>query len=283
MSLHIGPYLLDLLETGAFALDGGAMFGVVPKNIWSRTNPPDDENRIDMALRILLIRSKEKNMLVDTGIGTKWDEKYAQIYRIDHSQHSLEGALAAHGLKPEQITDIILTHLHFDHVGGCTYKEGDQIKLTFPNAVHYIQKAHWEWARHPVEKDRASFLSENISPLEQAHVQWLEGEKELYPGIHILISHGHTQSQQVVKISDGKKTVLYCGDLIPTSSHIPIPFIMGYDNMPLVIMEEKRNILDQAVQGSWILCFEHDPKVKAGTVTKDPKKGRYALKEVVTI
>ncbi len=281
MSKKVGPYTVSLLETGEFALDGGAMFGVVPKTLWEKTNPPDSQNRIDMALRIMLIQGNGKNILVDTGIGDKWEEKYKNIYRISHNKYTLEKALTEKGLKLSDITDIIISHLHFDHVGGCTYGTGDQLKLTFPNATHYIQKEQWDWANRPTEKDRASFLKENIVPLKQAKLKILNGEAEIFPGIHVLISHGHTRSQQVVKVTDGKQTLFYCADLIPTSSHVPIPYVMGYDNFPLITMEEKRKILEQAVQEQWILCFEHDPKVSAGTVAKDVEKGRFMLKETI--
>lgn len=282
MAKKIGPYSLELLETGEFALDGGAMFGVVPKNIWQKTNPADEQNRITMALRVLLIRSKGRHILIDAGIGTKWDEKYQKIYRIHLDQHTLEKSLASVGVKPADITDVIITHLHFDHVGGCTYKEGGKLKPTFPNATHYIQKGQWDWAFHPTEKDRASFLKENFEPLMSVKLVLLSGEVELYPGISILLSHGHTPSQQLVKISDGKETLLYCADLIPTSAHIPIPYLMSYDNMPLVLMDEKRQILDQAARENWILCFEHDPLIGAATVKKDSQTGRFGLKEKLT-
>lgn len=282
MPKKVGPYTITLLETGEFALDGGAMFGVVPKPLWEKTNPADAFNRIDMALRVMLIQGQGKNILVDTGIGDKWDEKYKAIYRISHAKYSLEKALKEVGVAPEDITDVVISHLHFDHVGGCTYKKGDDIKLTFPHAMHTIQKGHWEWAHRPTERDKASFFKENIDPLKQGKLNLLEGEKEIYPGIHILISHGHTKSQQIVKITDGKQTILYCADVIPTSSHIPIPYVMGYDNFPLTTMDEKRALLEQAVQENWILCFEHDPRVAACTVMKDPQKGRFALKEVVS-
>ena len=282
MSKKVGPYTVTLLETGEFALDGGAMFGVVPKTLWEKTNPPDSANRIDMALRVMLIQSQGKNILVDTGIGDKWDEKYKSIYRISHERYSLEKALKRAGLTPADITDIIISHLHFDHCGGCTYKKNNELKLTFPQATHFVQKEQWEWANQPIEKDRASFLKENFEPLIHAKLKLLEGETEIYPGIHVCISHGHTRSQQAVKVTDGKQTLFYCADLIPTSSHIPIPYIMSYDNFPLIIMEEKKNILEQAVRENWILCFEHDPKVPACTVMKDPAKGRFSLKEVVS-
>lgn len=283
MALQVGPYSLNLLETGQFALDGGAMFSIVPKILWQRNTAVDDQNRIDMALRILLIKSKDRTILVDTGIGTKWSDKYQKIYRIDHSKYTLETALKEQGVTCEDVTDVILTHLHFDHAGGSTYHDKDVIKLTFPNATYYVQKKQWEWANRPSEKDRASFVKENFLPIYEAgKLKTLEGPSELFPGIHIMISHGHTESQQVVKITDGKKTVFYCGDMIPTASHVPIPYIMSYDNLPLVMMEEKRHILEQAVKDNWILCFEHDPKIGAATVQKDPLKGRFSIKETVT-
>lgn len=283
MAKKIGPYTLHLLETGEFALDGGAMFGVVPKTLWEKTNPADSSNRIDMALRIMLIQGQGKNILVDTGAGEKWDEKYKKIYRIDHTRYSLEKALEQLHLDPSDITDVIISHLHFDHAGGCTYKKNDHLEIMFPNATHYVQKEQWDWANRPTEKDKASFLQENIFPLKSAKLKILNGEKEIYPGIHILISHGHTKSQQIVKVIDGKNTVLYCADLIPTSSHIPIPYVMGYDLMPLITMEEKRTLLEQAVRDNWILCFEHDPKIGAATVMKDSSSGRFSLKEVILV
>ncbi|MBI4041207.1 MAG: MBL fold metallo-hydrolase [Deltaproteobacteria bacterium] len=280
--MTVGPYSIFLLETGEFALDGGAMFGVVPKNIWQKNHPTDDQNRIDMALRIMLIQGPKQTILIDTGIGEKWDPKYEAIYRISHEKYSLKKALSQKGIAPDAVTDIILTHLHFDHTGGCTYQQAGKLELTFSKANHYVQKQQWDWAMQPTEKDRASFLKENFEPLTLGKLILLEGEKEIYPGIQILISHGHTRSQQVVKISDGAKTLLYCGDLIPTASHVPIPYVMGYDNFPLITMEEKRTLLERAVREHWVLCFEHDPKIAAATVQKDPKTNRFSIEKVVT-
>ncbi len=277
--MQIGPYKLKTLVTGKFGLDGGAMFGVVPKTIWEKTNPADELNRIDMSLRILYIEGQNQKILVDTGIGTKWAEKYIAMYRIDHSQFTLQKALTSIPVKSEEITDVILTHLHFDHTGGSTYKDANgSIKLTFPNAKHYVQKSQWEHALKPTLKDRASFLAPDFLPIEEAgKLVILDGEKEIYPGIKILVTPGHTPGHQAVKVSSEGKTVLYCGDLIPTSSHIPLPFVMGYDLEPVRTMNEKQKLFEHAVKEGWVLVFEHDPIYAAAIV--ECVDGRYQAKE----
>jgi glyoxylase-like metal-dependent hydrolase (beta-lactamase superfamily II) len=273
--MRIGKYELFPIETGRFKLDGGAMFGIVPKVMWDKLNPADERNRIELALRALLISGNGRKILVDTGIGEKWSEKYIDIYGIDHTRCSLESSLRKYGFEIDDITDVILTHLHFDHAGGGTYfdREDGILKPTFKNATYYIQGKNLKLAMNPNEKDRASYLPENYQPLiEFGQLEVVDGEFEIFDGIEIITSDGHTIGQQLVKISDGETTLLYCGDLIPTSSHIPIPYVMAYDLQPLLTMEEKRKLLDRAVEENWILFFEHDPFIDAATV-KRGKRG----------
>ncbi|HDZ14362.1 hypothetical protein LCGC14_1743890 [marine sediment metagenome] len=270
--MKIGRYELHQIETGRFALDGGAMFGIVPKPLWSKLNPPDDENRIDMALRVLLIMGNKRNILVDTGIGTKFSEKYKEIYKIDHSKYNLDSSLKKFNLETKDITDVILTHLHFDHAGGSTYVEDGKHKLTFPNAVYYVQKANYEWALNPSEKDSGSYHKEDFVPVaEEGKLRLVEGRVVILPNIEVIISDGHTTGQQLVKISDEKNTLVYCGDLIPTVSHIRIPYIMGYDIHPLTTIEEKKRLLSNACSGDWTLFFEHDALTEAVKVKKAEK------------
>ena len=272
--MRIGNYTLISLETGRFCLDGGAMFGVVPKVIWNKSNPADDRNRIELALRVLLIMSADRRILVDTGIGDRWDQKFADIYGVDHSKDDIKKSLGKINLKAEDITDVIITHLHFDHVGGATFVDDDgSIKPSFPNASYYIQKKHYEWAISPSEKDRASFVEDRYVPLvRQGKLKLLEKESELFPGIFVKLSDGHTIAQQTVLVTDGEKTLFHPADMIPTSSHVQLPFIMGYDNFPLITLEEKKSILTRAVSGNWVVFFEHDPK-HAATFIKQTEKG----------
>ena len=269
----IGPYDLTAIETGRFRLDGGSMFGVVPKVLWNKSNPADDRNRIELALRTLLIRDDKHFIMIDTGIGDDWDEKFEDIYGVDHSKFSLQNSLGAVGLSCDDVTDVIITHLHFDHVGGATFLDADgAFKPTFRNAKYYIQKKHYEWAVKPSEKDRASFVRERFEPLyQQGRLKLLEGESELFPGIFIWLSDGHTMAQQTVLITDGEKTLYHPGDAIPTSSHVSLPFIMGYDNFPLITLEEKKSILTRAANKGWIIFFEHDPRFAAAFIEKTDK------------
>ncbi len=270
--MKIGSYELHQIDTGRFALDGGAMFGIVPKTIWSKLNPSDDENRIDLALRTLLITGNKRNILVDNGIGTKFSEKYTKIYKIDHCKYNLDSSLKKFNLETKHITDVILTHLHFDHAGGSTYREDGELKLTFPNATYYVQKMNYEWALTPNDKERGSYLKENFVPvLEKGKLQLIEGKFELIPNIDVIISNGHTVGLQLVKVSDGGNTLVYCADLIPTTSHIKIPYIMGYDIEPLKLMREKKELLSVACNDNWTLFLEHDVITEAVKVKKTEK------------
>lgn len=271
--MQIGSYKISTLETGAFALDGGAMFGVVPKTLWGKKIPVDEKNRIDMRLRCLLLQGDGRNILIDCGMGTKWDAKMRDIYRLDYSQFALDKALAAHNLTTDKITDVVLTHLHFDHAGGSTFQDAQgKLVPTFSNATYYIQKQNLEWANNPTEKDRASYLKEDWEPLQKAGVlKIVDGEKEILPGVHVKLFFGHTQGIQLPLLDDGKNKLFFCGDVIPTSLHLGIPWVMGYDNFPLTTIKEKRQILSAAAQENWILVFEHCPHIAAARVTSTEK------------
>ena len=276
--MNIGKYELTSIETGRFALDGGAMFGVVPWVFWSKTNPPDERQRITLAARCLLIRGEGKTILVDTGNGNKWNDKLKDIYRLDNSKFTLEDSLSKAGVKPEDVTDVILTHLHFDHCGGSTKIVNGKLEPTFPNATYYVQKAHWNLSQNPTDRDRASFMKDDFQILhERGMLKFTEGEQEIFPGISVVVCNGHTMAQQLPKITDGKNTLLFICDLVPTTSHIPFPYIMGYDLRPLVTLEEKKRILPLAEKEGWSLFFEHDPETIAVKLQKSEKG--YSIKE----
>lgn len=279
--MKIGKYDVRHVDAGRFRLDGGAMFGVVPKVLWERKSPADDQNRIGMAANLLLLQGENRNILIDTGIGYKSGEKFQQIYAIDYSEHDLNRCMKNLGVSPEDITDVILTHLHFDHVGGSTrYDENGAAVPTFPNAKYYIQRGQWDWAKNPIEKDRASYLKENYFPLGEAgQLVILEQEGELFPGVELIIVDGHTVAQQLVLIRGGGENLLFAGDLIPRASHIPIPWVMAYDNEPLKTIAEKKRILERAAQEKWLVFFEHDPDVLCVTIRKGAKD--YEIEEVI--
>ena len=259
--MQIGPYTVNLIETCRFALDGGAMFGVVPKNLWSKAYPHvDEQNRIAMAARALLIRGEGKTIVVDAGCGHKMGEKLESIYKVDNTQYTLLNGLAKHGLKPDDVTHFIYTHLHFDHAGGSTVldESGNPIP-TFANARHYVQKDHLVWAENPTDKDRASFMPENWKPVaERELLETLDGDGELFPGIEVRTMNGHTRAMQMVIVRDDNGGLVYPADLTPTTAHISYPYIMGYDNYPLTTLEEKKAFLPEAFERNWIFCFEHD-------------------------
>ena len=270
--MQIGPYSITPIETGRFALDGGAMFGIVPWVFWSKTNPPDDRRRITLAARCLLIRGNGRVILVDNGNGDKWNDKLKDIYRLDTAHSSLDASLAAAGVRPDDVTDVILTHLHFDHAGGSTRRIDGKLVPTFPRARHYVQKEHWLWSEHPTERDRASFMPDDYLPLHQnGLLEFVDGPVELFPGIEMVVCNGHTTAQQLPKITDGRTTMLFCCDLVPTASHVPFPYIMGYDLRPLVTLDEKKRILSRAQEEGWTLFLEHDPDVHAVTLKRMDK------------
>lgn len=285
-SLKIGPYTLKPLPTGLFALDGGAMFGTVPRILWEKSNPPDAKNRIPMEARALLLQSSDKVIVIDTGNGSdfvakhgeKLGTKFTEMYNVDPSQ-GLIAALKKQNVTPEQVTDVILTHLHFDHAGGATTEREGKIVPTFPNAKYYVQKKNLETARNPNLRERASYLGPNFEPLlDHKQLTLLEGPiKNLLPHIDLEISNGHTQAQQIVKIYDDKNGLIYGADLIATSSHIRSAWVMGYDLFPLLIIEEKQRILKEVVAKNWFVYFEHDPYCDFASVEFD--KNDYKFKE----
>jgi glyoxylase-like metal-dependent hydrolase (beta-lactamase superfamily II) len=280
--MKIGEFQLYSIVTSEFRLDGGAMFGIIPKPLWERKAPPDDRNRIKMVTRSLLLVSDKKRILVDTGNGNKWQEKFREIYEIDTSVKNLDSSLARVGLSTDDITDVLCTHLHFDHAGGNTSIKEARIVPTFPNADYWIQNENWELANSPNEKDQGSFMEADWAVLaENDMVNLVDGKEAFIPGIEIILTYGHTTGQMHPLISDESKTLLYCGDLIPMSAHIPLPWVMAYDIQPVVTIHEKKQHLSRAVDENWILFFEHDPELQACTVQFDGK--HYKPKDLVMV
>lgn len=268
--MRIGKYQLYTINSGLFGLDGGAMFGIIPKPLWEKTNSADEANRVALATRNLLLVSDSNKILIDTGMGNKWDEKSRAIYRVDNNL-SIENALKQKGFTPEEITDVILTHLHFDHTGGSTKYENEKLIPTFPNANYYVQKQNFDWAINPSERDRGSYLKENFEPLATEGVLNLLTSNQFDENISFEIINGHTFGQQMIKISDGSTTLLYCADLLPFVAHIRLPYIMAYDLQPLVTLAEKKKYLQQALEENWILFLEHDPEHAVVTLKQSEK------------
>jgi glyoxylase-like metal-dependent hydrolase (beta-lactamase superfamily II) len=261
-SLTLGPWSVHTLETGTLRLDGGSMFGSVPKPIWSRSHPADDRNRILLAARALLLEGQGRRVLVDIGVGDKFPPKLADIYAVDHAEHTLERSLAALGLGVGDITDLVLTHLHFDHAGGATRLQNGVLVPRLPRAQVHVQRRNLENARRPNPRERASYFAENWEPLEQAGLLrvW-DGAQRPWPGIELFTADGHTRGQQLARVSGPEGTLYYVADLIPTASHVRIPFVMGYDVAAIETMEEKRALLTRAAaEGAWV-CLEHDPTI----------------------
>lgn len=266
--MQIGKYKLNFIESGFFALDGGAMFGIIPKPLWQKTNPPDDVNRIILSTRHLILQSESKKIIIDTGMGDKWDEKMKNIYEIDE-KFSMKSGLEKIRLKHEDITDVILTHLHFDHTGGSTIKVNGKLQPAFPNAKYYVQKQNFDWAVNPSDRDRGSYIKENFQPLfEERVLKFTNGNEQFDDEIEFIVINGHTFGQQMVKISDSQNTILFCSDLMPFFSHVPLPYIMGYDLQPLVTLEEKKKYLKVALDENWKLFFGHDPEIAFATIKK---------------
>ncbi|MEE9190165.1 MAG: MBL fold metallo-hydrolase [Candidatus Neomarinimicrobiota bacterium] len=280
--MKIGEYELYSIITSEFRLDGGAMFGIIPKPLWERKAPADDRNRIKMVTRSLLLVNDKRRILVDTGNGNKWQEKFREIYEIDTSKKNLDSSLARVDLTADDITDVLCTHLHFDHAGGNTSLEEERIIPTFPNAVYWIQNENWKLANSPSEKDQGSFMEADWAVLaENNMINLVDGKETFIPGIGIILTYGHTTGQMHPLISDERKTLLYCGDLIPMSAHIPLPWVMAYDIHPVVTVQEKKIHLPRAVDENWILFFEHDPELQACTVQFDGK--HYKPEDLVTV
>ena len=277
--MKLGAFDIQPVTDGRFRLDGGAMFGVVPKVLWEKCCQPDEQNRISLGLNCLLIRTGRKNILVDTGLGDKEDAKFQEMFAVERIP-TLRDSLKMQGLQPEDIHIVVNTHLHFDHAGGNTVRENGAIVPTFPRAKYFVQRGEYEDAARANERTRASYRRENFTPV--AHVdQWefLDGETELLPGVSVVVTEGHTRHHQSIKIESEGQVAFYLGDLIPTVSHLPLPYIMGYDLYPLQTLETKRWVLDRALNENWLLVFEHDPRVLMGRVRKDIE-GKFYLEEV---
>lgn len=278
--MKLGAFEIYPVTDGRFRLDGGAMFGVVPKVLWEKCCAADELNRIPMSLTCLLIRTQGKNILVDTGLGSKEDEKFRRMFAVERTPTLLD-SLKCLGVGSEDIHMVINTHLHFDHAGGNTMKqENGTVVPSFPKAKYFIQHGEFEDAARANERTKASYRWDNFRPI--AHVnQWefLQGDTELFPGITAVVTAGHTRYHQGVKIESEGQVGFFLGDLIPTVSHLPLPYIMGYDLFPIQTLETKRWVLDRAFEENWLLLFEHDPLVQAGHVRKD-QEGKYYLREV---
>jgi glyoxylase-like metal-dependent hydrolase (beta-lactamase superfamily II) len=274
------------INSGYFKLDGGAMFGVVPKSMWNKINPADENNMCSWALRCLLIEEGDKLILVDTGMGDKQDAKFFGHYYL-HGDDTLEKSIAKHGFNKSDITDVFLTHLHFDHCGGSIERDGDKLVPAFNNATYWSNKLHWDWATHPNDREKASFLKENILPIEESgklkfikhpldledvnDESWKSHPLQLHTAdftdsVSVLFADGHTVAMMLPRIKYKGRTIIYMADLLPSVGHIPIPYVMAYDTQPLLTLDEKKMFLDEAVQNDYILFFEHDPQHECCTL-----------------
>jgi glyoxylase-like metal-dependent hydrolase (beta-lactamase superfamily II) len=278
--MRFGDWEVQTCIAGRFRLDGGAMFGVVPKTMWERLLPPDSFNRVPMVMRILLVRGHGKTVVVDVGSGGGHSEKNRQIYAFEDTEH-LADVIRAHGVEPGEVTDVLLTHVHFDHGAGIVEPDGDGWRLVFPRATHHLQRSQWQHALQPNARDRASYYEERLRVMEREGVLRLyDGPWSFAPGFDLLVFDGHTPGQQLPVIGEEQGAVFFCGDLFPTHHHIPTPYVMSYDLFPLTVMDEKVGILERAVAGQWVLCFEHDAELGACRIQKEGK--RFVMGEVVS-
>ncbi|PZD79152.1 MBL fold metallo-hydrolase [Mesonia sp. K7] len=266
------------IEAGNFKLDGGAMFGVVPKTLWTKTNPADQNNMIDIAARCLLIENGNKLTLIDTGLGNKQSDKFFSYYHR-WGDFSLEKSLKEKGFHPDDITDVFMTHLHFDHCGGCVKWNTDKTgyQTTFKNATYWTNKEHWEWAINPNDREKASFLKENLLPMQESgQLKFLEKNVTFqhYDSLmfDVLFVDGHTEKQMIPHINYQGKTLVFMGDLLPTAGHVPLPYVMGYDTRPLLTLKEKKTFLEKAAEENYYLFLEHDAHNQIITV-KNTEKG----------
>lgn len=277
--MKLGKFEINSLDTGIFGLDGGAMFGVIPKVLWAKQYDKGDAlNRIPLAASPLIVKTEDRLIMIDTGNGDKYDAKFFENYGLDAEKSSIHNALKLSGYKPEDFTDIILTHLHFDHAGGAVVKIDGELQASFPNAKYYVQKAQYEHSKKPYDKDRASFIADNYEPLLNAGVlELLDGPGELFKGVNLVISNGHTPGMQLVELESECESMVFCADLCPTSAHIGYPYSMGYDNFPITIIEEKKELFPKYFEKGTILYFEHDAFLKGCKLT--PAKKGFAVGE----
>jgi glyoxylase-like metal-dependent hydrolase (beta-lactamase superfamily II) len=278
----VGNLTVHAIQAGGQKLDGGAMFGVVPKPLWERRIAADERNRIQLGMRCLLIEHPSGLVLVDTGAGNKEDEKFIQMYGIENAgadgRTALEDGLREVGARPEDVAIVINTHLHFDHAGGNTFvDESGSVKPAFPNARYFVKRGEYDYATHPNERTGASYLPRNFMPVvATGKIEFVSREREIVKGIRVVPTPGHTPFHQSILIESAGERACFLGDLIPTNAHLPLPWIMGYDVEPLVTLETKRRILRQAEEENWLLVFEHDATVPWGRVKHDGKSYRLA-------
>ncbi len=271
---------LHVIEAGTFKLDGGAMFGVVPKSIWQKTNSPDERNLCTWAMRLLLVETQGRRILIDTGMGNKQEAKFFNHY--EPGGPSLEQSLAKNGFKFSDITDVFLTHLHFDHCGGAIVRQGEQFIPAFPNATYWSNEAHWKWATQPNAREKASFLAENILPIrDSGKLRFIEKNGKFLKNFSVRFFNGHTDAMMVPELKLDEKTLFYCADLLPSTGHIPLPYVMGYDTRPLLTIEEKKTFLEEAASKDAILFLEHDSVNECCKVMETEKGIR--LKETLTL
>ena len=276
---------LYTIDTGYFKLDGGAMFGVVPKSIWSKLNPPDENNLCNWAMRCLLIEDNNRLILIDTGIGNKQSEKFFSHYYLSGND-TLQASLQKNGFSKHDVTDVILTHLHFDHVGGAIERVGEKLQTVFPNATYRSNEQHWQWATKPNAREKASFLPENILPLQESGQLKMidENQPSFSENISIRFANGHTKNMMLPLINYNGKTILYMADLLPSVAHIPLPYVMAYDMFPLTTLEEKERYLNLATLNNYVLFFEHDPNIECCTLQETDKgirmKDSFALSDL---
>lgn len=284
--IKFGAFTINAIQTGKFKLDGGAMFGVVPKTLWSRKIEADILNRIPMGMRSLVIHSEATNRiyLIDTGIGTKFDEKFEKIYEIDFSEGTLESGLNNLGLDRGDVTDIVFTHLHFDHCGGTSslnIKSGES-EIIFPNSNLWVTKSHWDTATNPNQREKASFLLENIRPIGQHDKLCLNDDNYIFEeNFESIVVNGHTLGQQLPMLKDGDRRLVFAADLFPTFAHVPVPWVMGYDMYPITTMHERERLLNQAVDEQWNFFLEHDAFNEIIRVGRDGKN--YSATEFLTL
>jgi glyoxylase-like metal-dependent hydrolase (beta-lactamase superfamily II) len=278
--LTLGEFELTILSDGHYFLDGGTMFGVIPKVLWERRVKPDERNRIEMGLNSLLIRNGRRTVLVETGVGPKLPEKSQRIYG---NEARLLQNFAAAGIAPAEVEIVINTHLHFDHCGWNTYYRDRHPVPTFPNARYYVQRGEWEYAQHPNERDYVSYISDNYDPLvKSGQMELIEGDREILPGVSVRVYPGHTRNMQAVLITSGGETACYISDLIPMTHHLDIPWTMAYDLFPVETMEQKKRFLAEAVPHQWLVIFTHDHFQPWGYVEAGQGEGKFSLKAVET-
>lgn len=275
--MKLGNLEFHIISDGHCYLDGGAMFGVIPKPLWEKKAPADARNRIQLAMNCLLVHAGNKRILIETGAGTKWSPKLRDIYGFDGSR--LLNGLRHHGLGPDDIDVVINTHLHFDHCGGNTRVEKDRVVATFPHARYVVQRGEFEHAMNPTERDRASYFSDNYAPLKEASkLSLLEGDRAIAAGVELIRVPGHTADMQCVKLTGGGKTAFAFADLVPTTAHLPLPWIMGYDLYPMTTLENKKRWITQVAREEWLALFVHDPAIPAGYIRE--REGKWEVEPV---